>query len=291
MPPVPNDNTRSRGWLFTWNNYPDTYRDTLDELECRYVCAGEEVAPTTGTPHLQGYIYFRNAKRLRTMRQLLAGCHLLPANGTAAENRAYCSKTREQDLEPNAVFYERGNIPVDPAAKGEAERVRWQTAWDLAKLGDIEAIQPDIRVRQYSALRRIERDFMPAVEPLTSPCGIWIFGLSGAGKSRSVLDAFPDAYPKPRTQWWDGYQGERVVLLDDVDRFDVKLGGYLKHWADCYAFIGESKGGAKKIRPARFIVTSQYRIEDIWEDAETRDALNRRFHVIEKVQGQGIILA
>jgi len=56
MPPIPavNPNAKARGWLFTWNNYPDTYRAALDELECRYVCAGEEVAPTTGTPHLQG---------------------------------------------------------------------------------------------------------------------------------------------------------------------------------------------------------------------------------------------
>jgi len=168
--------------------------------------------------------------------------------------------------------------------------VRWETAWTNAKLGAIEAIPPDIRVRQYSALRRIERDYMPAVEPLTGPCGTWIFGLSGAGKTRGVLDAYPDAYPKPRTQWWDGYQGERVVLLDDVDRFDVKLGGLLKHWADCYPFIGEQKGGAKKIRPTRLFVTSQYRIEDIWEDAETRDALSRRFNVIEKRVGEGMII-
>lgn len=66
---------------------------------------------------------------------------------------------------------------------------------------------------------------MPAVESLDAPCGTWIHGLSGTGKTRAVLDAFPGAYPKPRTQWWCGYQGERVVLLDDVDIYDVKLGG------------------------------------------------------------------
>jgi len=289
MPPV-NPNAKIRGWLFTWNNYPATYRDTLDELECRYVCAGEEIAPTTGTPHLQGYVYFSAQKRLSSLRRLLPGCHLLPANGTAKQNRDYCAKSRDVDEQPNAVFYERGNMPVDAAAKGEAERVRWQTAWDNAKLGNIEAIPVDIRVRQYSAIRRIQRDYMPSVESLSSPCGVWIYGLSGAGKSRSVMDAFPTCYPKPRTQWWDGYQGESVVLLDDVDKFDVRLGGYLKHWADCYPFIGEDKGGSKKIRPLRFFVTSQYRIEEIWEDEKTRDALLRRFHFIEKIEGQGLIL-
>lgn len=131
---------------------------------------------------------------------------------------------------------------------------------------------------------------MPQMERLAQPCGIWIYGESGAGKSRTCLDAYPNLYPKPRNIWWDGYQNEPVVLLDDLDRFDIKLGGLLKHWADCYPFIGEAKGYSRKIRPTKFFVTSQYKIEDIWMDEATRDALRRRFHVIEKVRGQGIII-
>jgi len=82
-----------------------------------------------------------------------------------------------------------------------------------------------------------------------------------------------------------------VVLLDDLDVFDVKLGGNLKHWADAYAFIGEFKGGSRRIRPEKLIVTSQYKIEDIWKDEETRLALNRRFTVITKYLGQNIIIS
>jgi len=45
---------RSRKYVFTWNNYPPTYPGTLDDVLCKYVVAAEELAPTTGTPHLQG---------------------------------------------------------------------------------------------------------------------------------------------------------------------------------------------------------------------------------------------
>lgn len=64
MPPAPNaNNTRFRAVLFTWNNYPAGYVAALDALDVAYIVAGEERAPGTGTPHLQGillyYFHFR----------------------------------------------------------------------------------------------------------------------------------------------------------------------------------------------------------------------------------------
>lgn len=131
---------------------------------------------------------------------------------------------------------------------------------------------------------------MPAVQPLDGVCGVWIHGLSGSGKTRAVLKAYPTCYIKPRNIWWDGYQNEEVVLVDDIDIFDRPLGGKLKHWADFSPFIGESKGGGLRLRPKKLIVTSQYKISDIWSDQETLDALMRRFTIIEKIQGQDIII-
>lgn len=282
--------SRHRAYCFTWNNYPPQYTDHLDQLACRYIVAGQEVAPETGTPHLQGYVVWTSAKTVAASRRLLPGCHLTVARGNHGQNDRYCRKTRPEDDVGNANVYSRGDLPSDPADRGAAEKARWEAAWDLAKRGLIDDVPADIRVRQYSTLRRIERDYMPAMERLGAPCGTWIVGAAGSGKTRAVLDQLPDAYPKPRNQWWDGYQREDIVLVDDVDKFDVRLGGYFKHWADCYPFIGEIKGGSQKIRPKRLIVTSQYRIEEIWEDQATREALLRRFVVIEKLLGQNILL-
>lgn len=276
---MPRD-TRSRGYVWTWNNYPVDHCTILSAIQCRYIVFGRELAPETGTPHLQGYVYFAHGKTASSVRSLLRGCHVEASRGLPSQIRTYCIKDGD--------FEERGSIPGDPVDRGDAECTRWQSAWDAAKIGDIEAIPPDIRIRSYSAIRRIERDFMPPVENLGAPCGIWIFGLAGVGKTLAVVTKYPNVFIKPRNVWWDGYQREPVVLLDDVDKFDVRLGGFLKHWADAYAFIGESKGGSVRIRPKQLLVTSQYRIEEIWEDVETRAALMRRFREVEKTLGNEI---
>lgn len=265
---------RHRSWCFTKNNYAVSDCDSILAIPCRYVCFGKEIAPSTGTPHLQGYISFASGKTFSAVQRLLAGCHLLVARGTGAQNKLYCSKEGD--------FFENGDCPSDSIAGGNLESARWDAAWSLAILGAIEEIDPDIRMRHYTTIKKIGVDYMPPVEPLAGVCGIWIYGLSGSGKTRSVLAQFPQAYIKPRNLWWDGYQQEDVVLLDDVDKFDRALGGHLKHWADYCPYIAQIKGTARRLRPRLLICTSQYRIEDIWDDQETLVALKRRFAVIFK---------
>lgn len=120
-------NQRSRAFSTTWNNYPDDHQDRLDALEPRYVCYGYEWAPHTGTPHLQGYLYFDNARSLRSIRQQLPGVHVVVSKGTPAENIAYCSKDGE--------FVEFGTRPQTPQEIGEAEADRYERAWDAARRG------------------------------------------------------------------------------------------------------------------------------------------------------------
>lgn len=277
MPPI----KRQRGYCFTLNNWTQEQYDIIVGLRCRYVVVGKEVAPITGTPHLQGYIHFTDTKSKSAARILLVGCHVTMANGTAEQNRLYCSKGGD--------FVERGDIPVEPSVNGAVEVARWDAAWDSAKRGDLEAIPVDIRLRYYSTVKRIAQDYMPRVPNLADVCGVWIFGGSGVGKSRSVGFKFPTAFEKPRNKWWDGYQGEQVVVCDDVDKYNVALGGDFKDWSDYKTFIGEFKGGSRRVRPKLFLVTSQYKISQIWSDPETQEALGRRFVEVEKIAGVDLV--
>lgn len=271
--------SKSRKFVFTLNNPSDASFELLGNLDCKYIIYGKEIAPTTGTRHLQGFVYFGNPRTISGVRRVLTGCHVESARGSFEQCITYCKKDGD--------YTERGEAPVD---RGTIEKERWQTAWDLAKQGDLEGIDADIRIRSYSTLKRIARDFQATVETMDRTAGIWIYGTAGSGKTKAVFESYPELYPKGLNKWWCGYQGEEVILLDDVDPSHQWLRAFLKVWGDRYPFIGEEKGGSRKIRPKKFIVTSQYTIEQMFEDTETREALTRRFIVIEKTHNQNIII-
>lgn len=91
-----------RRWVFTVNNYTDEVLATIDGLECVYVVYGREVAPTTGTPHLQGFIIFDRTHRATAVRELFPA-HWEAARGTSSQAATYCKK--------DGNFTERGVFP------------------------------------------------------------------------------------------------------------------------------------------------------------------------------------
>lgn len=259
---------QSRRWCFTLNNYgPDDWESIL-AWECEYVVVGQEEGEN-GTPHLQGYVVFGAMKRLAAVRKLLDRAHWECAHGTSDQNFLYCTKEG---------FWEEAG--VKPASDlGAAEKERWQSARDVATSGgDLDLVPADIFIRYYRTLKEIKKDYMAKVADAEDVTGVWYYGPPGAGKSRKAREDYPGAYLKMQNKWWDGYQGEESVILDDLDC--KELGHHIKIWADRYAFLAETKGGAIQIRPKVLVITSNYSIEELFgENAEMCSAIKRRFKV------------
>lgn len=87
--------------------------------------------------------------------------------------------------------------------------------FEEAKAGNFEAIPADIKVKHYANLQKIAKD---NIRPIDSDGvrGMWIHGKAGIGKSRKAREDHPNFYPKLCNKWWDGYNGEEAVIMDDL---------------------------------------------------------------------------
>jgi len=266
---MPEKNASSSRYAITLNNYTPETLAQLESVPFKYCCYALEEGES-GTPHVQGYVVMPRTMRFSAMKKLLpVGTHFEAAKGSTQQNIAYCSK--------QSKLVELGTRPLTQNEKGAANADRFKAAYAAAKVGNFEEIPEDIRVRYYRTWKEIHKDYMPQVEDVEGTTGRWYYGASGVGKSRQARIDYPNAYFKMCNKWWDGYQGQENVIIDDIDLNHNCLGHHLKIWTDRYAFLAETKGGAIMIRPKVVVVTSQYEIGTIFTEPGICEALNRRF--------------
>lgn len=232
-----------------------------------YLIIGKEFGDS-GTPHLQGFVQFCSKKSLVGLKKFNPRIHWEATKGSIDQNIQYCSKAND--------FMEYGIKPMDVKQKAECGKRSLEERWKLARSGQFEQLAPEnIKVYEYIYRKNItclDRELLD---------NQWIWGPSGCGKSKYVRDTYPTFYLKPMSKWWDGYNGEDVVCLDDVDPKHAEwLGYFLKIWCDHYVFNAEVKGCMLRIRPKTVIVTSQFPLEIVFPNAEDREALSRRFTVL-----------
>jgi len=260
--------SRARNFMFTLNNYTDEHIEKLAQLPCRAMGYGKEIGEN-GTPHLQGWVCFENARVFNAVRKKFLGAHLEIMRSRLETNRKYCMKDGD--------YFERGDIPVTQEAKGQMEKDRWERIKTLAQEGKVEEIEGGVYCRLFKTLKAIAAEHAPKLVANDKLDNLWYYGASGTGKSKLARQDNPGAYIKLNNKWWDGYNGEDVVIIDDFDKYDIGLSGHLKRWSDHYPFPAEYKGGVKLIRPKRIIVTSNYTPEEIWDDEATLGPIRRRF--------------
>lgn len=258
-----------RNVVFTVNNYSHEEYDKIINLDIwRYLVVGKEIGES-GTPHLQGYGVLKKQFRDKALQTALGGrAFMEPRKGSHSQASDYCKKDKD--------FYEIGDAPV------QGKRTDLHDAVDTLKHHGIKRVAEE----HPTTFVKFSRGFRDLSLMLEKPYehsdvrGIWIWGSPGVGKSRMARQLRPNAYLKAQSKWFDGYSGERAIILDDFDLGGFGLGHHLKIWADRYACTGETKGGTVNLRHEVLIVTSNYSMDKIWEkleDVQMLQALKRRF--------------
>lgn len=290
---------RSQNFCFTLNNYCQEDEDFLRDLkDVKYMVYGREVAPSTGTKHLQGQIVWTTAKSFTATKALLGYRYHLEFTKVLQNSILYCQKGGD--------YVERGTKPKSAAEKGqmghlggpggaaggasghlggqagrEMERKRWQEIKLAAQEGRFEDVDPKVYILHLKNLEHVHYRTM-RMQPLVNTFEVneWFFGDSRTGKSRTAREAYPTAYIKMANKWFDGYLNQEVMILEDVDPDTCqRMAHYIKIWADHYPFPVEVKGGVVNIRPRKFIITSNYSIEECFPREKDIVPLMRRFRV------------
>lgn len=257
---------RARRWVFTLNN-PETDVEADHESgtgivpdwsrwnQVHYaICQLER--GENGTIHLQGYVRFGAPTRLGGVREILPRAHWEVAKGNEQQCVAYCSK-QETRLHGPWKYGERSE---------QGKRNDLQQVKELLDEGASEAEVADAhfgswcRYREsfqaYKRLREERRCWLTELIVLAGP--------TGTGKSTLANElSGGNAYYKDATKWWDGYQGQRVVVMDDfVGNMQFTE---LLRLADKFPHQVEVKGGIRNFTSKCIIITSNKTPEE-WYD-------------------------
>lgn len=254
-------------WCFTDFDTSDERRQFLAGLVgngVRYICFGIEHCPDTGRDHLQGYVQFVNRKRLGGAKQLLAGTpHLEPQRGTSDEAREYCRK--------DGRFHEYGTY-TSQGKRSDLDNIRILVRDGASELAIADAHFGSY-LRYYQGINRY-RTLLYANRPRSDIRIIVYWGATGLGKSRRAMHEFPEAYWKPKGEWWDGYNSEEVVIIDEF--YGWMSYDFCLRMCDRYPLITQVKGSSVPFMAKTIVFTSNVPWTEWWRNVSDTSAFARR---------------
>lgn len=216
----------TRNFVVTNFNLDCDYEALVAKGQVRFVAYGVETAPTTGRLHHQCYVHFHNPRatgklscsrigRMFDDRPGSGGSFTAPMKGSFKQNEAYCSK--------EATLIKVGDEPRQGYRGDLKETVDLITSGEL-KVDDVIVGDPMMfhmygRTMQAAETRGYrERSKTFRILDITV-----LWGAAGVGKTRSVYDkhGVDNIYvlnaPTNNSLWFDGYEGQDVLLIDDFE--------------------------------------------------------------------------
>jgi len=276
---------RSRGWCFTLNNpiaSGESFSDFLRSAEGIRAFVFQLEKGASGTRHFQGYLQYASQVGFNRVKTLLQGAHIEKAQGTAEQNLQYCTKI-EGRLEGPWTFGDFKSKGLPGNVTLAAEKLK-----NGASYQDIANEFPDVALRYASAISKFKRVCPPP--PLERALQVFLFiGPTGTGKTHDAVrkdfnpegDPNLDVYLKNPDEWFDGYMGQEVAVLDDfagrMSRISLMT---VLRMLDIYRMQVPVKGSYEWWTPHKIVVTTNIHPWNwylIGDRMESYRALTRRF--------------
>lgn len=270
---------RKRNYALTFFTEPDinTYSSPLGDMSDGRRCIfpvvfmiyGKEVCPKTEKVHWQGYVQFNKAMTFGQIKKLFK-------DNTIHIEEEYEFSTPQRNIE----YCCKGSMSSElfKSLKDPKEHVDFGKDAEIIKCGQpkIQGKRNDIHEIKEKVKNGMNmRDIIESTEKLNYQnikcaellmaylqvprvlanglCVIWCYGLTGSGKSHYAKLQHPEAYVPVSSKWWDGYDGQKTVLIDDI-RDDYSYRQLLR-MTDVYSYKVERKGSSCEVQYDTIIFT------------------------------------
>ncbi len=243
----------------------------------QYCIYQTEICPKTEKQHIQFYGELSKQVSIKQIKKYFADdtIHIEKRKGSQKQAITYCSKleTRKEGCKPIEIGKK----------KEQGERTDLSKVKEMVKTGmKTTDILDKIENLNYQTIKgTILLQGLYSKKRTTKPIVIWIYGTTGIGKTRYVFDNFTDIYTKNETKWYDGYEQNNTLLLDDY-RCDFMKFHSLLRLLDRYTYQVEIKGGSIHINSKYIILTSPKSPLEMWKHRTNEDInqLSRRIDFI-----------
>lgn len=269
----------SRHWCFTIHKLP--WMPGFDQDIVKYIIWQKEIGDETNKEHIQGYIELKKKMGMRKLKKEVLECdsaHVESRQGTRDEAREYCRKIETRIDGP----WELGTWEVTQGIRTDIKKL-----YDMIKDGkkNFELLDemPREFMKYYKACDKVRSILEKRTIPRWRTVNVEVYyGKAGCGKTRKAYEDNPDMYSVDWTnKWFDGYEGEKTLLIDDFDgRFPFRR---LLQLLDGYPIQLETKGGHVWAQWTNIVITSN-KHPDEWFKHEDISPLLRRIRVIIHIQ-------
>lgn len=223
------DKQRLRHICFTLNNYTeDEYNDLWAE-ETGYTILAKEGKDKT--PHIQGYIEFKNPRYFKALKKKFPRIHIEERKGSAKQASDYCKKEGD--------FQEKGELS-NQGKRTDLDRVCGMVI-NEEPLANIAKAHPREYVKFHKGITALHNILKP--HRTEKPWCYWFWGATGVGKTYRAKNLGKDYYIKDSSKWWDGYDQQDVVIIDDFRKDNIPFDTLLR-WLDENKCQVEIKGSS-----------------------------------------------
>ncbi len=266
---------QSRSWFGTTNNWTEAewHRMTVTQAALySHAVFGKETGEE-GTPHIQFNVTMKSQKQsLAQMKKLFPRAHLeITRSLTAAER--YCKKEENFFVIDNRV---RAKQSVETTERLEQFALDLRAGKTVQQMCDADLVKC---AESYKTLEwmsgKVKR------KRTAKPFVTWCYGKTNIGKSQYCHEAASEIEEDFHRhhgsfQWWDGYDGQKVVVLEEFRGGDAKL-SHLLVFLDKYEVRMGVKGNHTWMVADHVFINSCFKPEECYmSHAEDLNQLKRR---------------